>query len=245
VLILLPPSEGKTAAAAGPPVDLEALSFPSLTPTRRRVGDALVSLSGRPKAAREVLALGPAQAEDLARNARLWEEPAAPAIEVYSGVLYDALSAGTLDRRARRRLGASVVIASALFGLVRPDDLIPAYRLSGTVRLPRLGPVAAQWRTAIPVALDDHRGVILDLRSGTYVSLGAAPAGSLTVRVLTDREGRRIVVSHGNKATKGLLVRRIVETGATTVADVLACCHDQGWAVDRTEKGFDVIVPSE
>jgi cytoplasmic iron level regulating protein YaaA (DUF328/UPF0246 family) len=225
-------------------VDLTALSFPSLTPSRQRVADALVTLSRRPKAAREVLALGPAQADDLARNARLWSEPAAPAIDVYSGVLYDALSAGTLDRRARRRLGDSVVIASALFGLVRPDDRIPAYRLSGTARLPRLGAMAAVWRSPVAAALGDVEGVVLDLRSGAYVALGQGPAGTMSVRVLADRGGRRVVVSHGNKATKGVLVRRIVETGASTVADVVACCRDEGWSVDRTDEGFDVIVPS-
>ena len=39
-----------------------------------------------------------------------------------------------------------MAVTSALFGLVRPGDRIPAYRLSGDVSLPGLGPVAGVWR---------------------------------------------------------------------------------------------------
>ena len=44
VLILLPPSEGKSAALEGPAVDLSALSFPALTATRTAVLTALVDM---------------------------------------------------------------------------------------------------------------------------------------------------------------------------------------------------------
>lgn len=244
MLILLPPSEGKTPPQTGAALDLAALTYPDLTPTRERVAAALVALCRRPAAAREVLGLGPGQAQDIVRDAHLWSEPSAPAIEVYSGVLYDALDAGTLSRPARRRLSRSVVIASALFGLLSPDDHIPGYRLSGTARLPRIGPVAAAWRPPITAALADARGLVLDMRSSTYLALGSAPAGHVPLRVLTERAGRLAVVSHGNKSTKGLLVRRILETGAGGLDDVVDVCHEAGWAAATTDTGLDIVVPA-
>ena len=45
MLILLPPSEGKTAPAAGDPVDLGSLAFPALNKTRERLLDVLSRLT--------------------------------------------------------------------------------------------------------------------------------------------------------------------------------------------------------
>ena len=44
MLILLPPSEGKTDPGRGKPLELTSMSLPSLTPARERVLDALVAL---------------------------------------------------------------------------------------------------------------------------------------------------------------------------------------------------------
>ncbi|MCD6639556.1 MAG: hypothetical protein LT071_06535, partial [Nocardioides sp.] len=44
MLILLPPSEGKTAPTRGKALEQGSLSFPSLRPTRERLVDALVTL---------------------------------------------------------------------------------------------------------------------------------------------------------------------------------------------------------
>ncbi|HQR28297.1 MAG TPA: peroxide stress protein YaaA, partial [Nocardioides sp.] len=126
MLILLPPSEGKAAPSRGAPLDLATLSFPTLTPPREAVLDALVELCAtRPDQAAEVLGLGPTQSDLVARNARLREEPTARADRVYSGVLYDALQVATLSTAAKRRAGSRLAVASALFGLVRPGDRIP------------------------------------------------------------------------------------------------------------------------
>ena len=58
---------------------------------------------------------------------------------------------------------------------------------------------------------------MVDLRSGAYASLWAPGANAVTVRVLHERESggvvRRSVVSHFNKATKGRLIRALLESG--------------------------------
>ena len=45
MLILLPPSEGKTAPSEGAPVELDSLPFPGLTKTRSRLLDVLSRLT--------------------------------------------------------------------------------------------------------------------------------------------------------------------------------------------------------
>ena len=246
MLIVLPPSEGKTRPQAGPPLDLASLSSPRLTRTREQLLNALVRLSSTKRAA-EVLGLGPQQADDIVRNARLREEPTAPAIDVYTGVLYGELGWSVLDEAAQERGRASVAVASALFGLLRPHDLIPAYRMSGSVSLPRLGTVASRWKPVLPPALVDLADgeLVLDLRSGTYVALGQAPAGSVTMRVLTEANGKRSIVSHSNKATKGRIVRQLLAEGveakdADSLADAL---RDLGWTVESSGPArLDVVL---
>ena len=228
MLILLPPSEGKTPPASGAPLDLATLSFDGLTRTRRGVLSALIRFcSSEPATASTALGLGPTQAGHVQANASLKRAPAGLAIDVYTGVLFEALDAGSLRAAERRRLNRLVAISSALFGLVRPDDLIPAYRLSGDTCLPALGTMPAVWREHVSRELAQQQGVLLDLRSGSYAALGPIPPGiagrSVVGRVLHEHEGKRSIVSHHNKATKGRIVRSLAQatTHPKTIADLI------------------------
>ncbi|MCW2768710.1 MAG: hypothetical protein JWR27_143 [Aeromicrobium sp.] len=251
MLILLPPSEGKTRPESGAPLDLDALAFGSLTPVRELLLRHLVKLcQGNGARAAEVLGLGPTQAGAIRVNAALSQEPTARADAIYTGVLFSALDLPSLDIDSRKRADESIAIASALFGLLRPDDRIPAYRLSGTVTLPRLGTVSSRWRTSLPPAMRDETGdgLLIDLRSGTYTSLGKPPvelAGrTATMRVLHEHHGTRKVVSHFNKATKGRIVRGLLESGADprTVEELQVTLADLGWTVERDGGRLDVVV---
>ena len=60
-------------------------------------------------------------------------------IDFYTGVLYEALDVETLSAAAKRRLTTSTLVFSALWGAVRLDDRIPAYRMAIGVKLPLTG----------------------------------------------------------------------------------------------------------
>ena len=141
MLLLLPPSEGKSVPDDGAPVDLSALSSPSLTRHRKGVLRALVAASKR-RDALDVLGVSSGLADEVARNVSLPTAPAAPAAQVYSGVLYAAAGLADLPPAAAARAEESVRIVSALWGAVSPADRIPAYRLSMGTRLPPLGALA-------------------------------------------------------------------------------------------------------
>jgi cytoplasmic iron level regulating protein YaaA (DUF328/UPF0246 family) len=253
VLILLPPSEGKTPPRRGKPVDLR---LGPLAEARRQVRDALVELCRGPdERALQALGLSPGQVEDVGANARLAELPSAPAERVYSGVLYDALGLTTLDGSAHRRALARVAIISSLYGVVRPGERITAYRLGGAVNLPGLGVVAAHWRRHLDPVVRDlaGTGLVVDLRSSTYAAFWRPPAELarrvVTVRVLHEVKGRRQVVSHFNKATKGRLVRAVLEDGrdARTPSGFAGLLTDLGWQVEagpatRAGTQLDVVV---
>lgn len=251
MLILLPPSEGKTEPQAGPPLDLDSLVAPELNPVREKVARALVrASSAKPQTAAARLGLGPTQHELLERNVSLFEASTARADEVYTGVLYDHLDVASLAPDARKRLSSVVAVASALFGVVQADDLIPAYRLSATVELPRLGQVAGLWRPRLGPILDELTGggLLLDLRSGAYINLhkptGALAERTVTVRVLNEVDGTRKVVSHFNKATKGDIVRDLIvhDVQAADQDSLAAALRDLNWTVEEGPGRLDVVL---
>jgi uncharacterized protein len=241
VLILLPPSETKTSPDAGPVLDLTRLSLPELTQARTQMLDALIRVCASPARARKALDLSPRQDGEIARNAAILRASAAPAIEVYTGVLFDAIDIATLSPRVRTRLLDITYVQSALFGVVAAGDPIPAYRLSADSTLPRLGTPSRWWRrhlqTWMPELIADTP--VLDLRSGAYAAMwkpqADIAASVITARVLVeDPSGARKVVSHHNKATKGRLLRALAHSSlaARTVEDIADACAKAGFTIE-------------
>lgn len=207
MLVLLPPSEGKTAPADGAPVELDALACADvLGAPRERVLAVLARMAdGRPATAMKALDLGPGQAEWVGLNGSLLEAPAAPAREVYTGVLYQLLDLASIPSPAH-----PVLIASALWGVVSPDDRIPAYKLPIGARLPRMKGLAAWWNPFLSRALPAD-GLVLDLRSGAYAAAWRPARGELVgVRAFTP-DGKTI--SHMAKAVRGQVARAVLQAG--------------------------------
>ena len=249
MLGLLPPSETKRAGGDGPPVSTAALSFPELDPLRKELLDDLVALAGDVAASRAALGLSPRQDEEVARNAALWTSPTLPALQRYTGVLYDALDAGSLRGVAAARARSRLVVGSALFGLLRAGDPVPAYRLSAGSALPGRPTLAARWRPLLDPVLAALAAeeTVVDLRSGSYAALGRVP-GAVTVEVLSERsDGSRAVVSHFNKAHKGRLARALAVTRAepADAAGVAAVVRRTGMRVERTGPAhLTLVVPA-
>lgn len=227
MIVLLPPSETKAEGGDGA-LDPAALGFPGLRGRRRTAQAALkrVPLKDAPA----VLKLGTRNAHEARWNRELTTGPVLPAIERYTGVLYDGLGAAGLTQEARAWVEAHVVIASALFGLVRAADGIPLYRLSGSTTLPDLS-LKRHWRDAVAAELAATGEWTLDARSEAYVALGPAPDGSAFLHVET-AEGRAL--NHFNKHAKGVLVRTLAEAGAAPASrdDLLAWAEEHHVALE-------------
>lgn len=217
MLVLLPPSEGKAQPEAGEPVDFDALIFAGgLGRHREEVLDAL--------------------------DPRLREAPAAPAAEVYTGVLFSRLELPKLTAKARRR----VLIASALWGVVRPDDRIPYYKLPPKEKPDGIGPLATYWRPALAEALPDEAGeLIVDMRSGAYSAMWKPKRATLlSVRAFTEDDGERKAVSHMAKAVRGDVARVLLDAKKAPAdsADAAALAEAAGFSVELNDGSLDVIV---
>ncbi len=223
MLIVLPPSETKAPGGSGPALDLEGLSFPTLTPVRSALIDELSGLEVADAMA--VLGISEKLRPEAEANRELRTSPTMPALHRYTGVLFDALSAPTLPELAWDRLA----VGSALFGVVRAGDLIPRYRLSGGTKLDERT-MRSRWGRLITEALAEEDFVV-DLRSGAYQQLGKVP-GAVTVRV--EKDGK--VVSHFNKHYKGELARVLASApvSAASAADVVDIARAAGLHISPT-----------
>lgn len=210
MLIVLPPSEGKATPRRGKPADLATLAHAdALGPLRERL----------------VAAVDPA----------LLDAPAARASKVYTGVLYGQLDLASLPPAARRRAAKDVLIASGLWGLLRPTDRIPTYKLPIGDPVAGIGPLAAAWRPLAAAALasaDTRRQLIVDCRSGAYSTVWR-PKHAAHVEVNAFREspdGSRKPISHMAKASRGLVARAalLAPTAPRNPDALLAAVHAAG-----------------
>lgn len=240
MLILLPPSETKTRPASHPASDwgLDELSHPQLSSARETMLRAVQRTASASDAAAK---LGiPASAPELAeRMAQLDQEPVAPALQVYSGVLFDQLAEDTIVPEDRR-----VLIQSALLGLVEAGtDRIPAYRVSATSQVQRLGRAGTWWRKHLaPVASALHEELaasasplVIDCRSGAYRSMmpmrSTQQVRVLEVSPVQERDGVRKVVSHGAKRYRGWVTRVLLDAARPPA--------DAGAVLTLLRAGFD------
>jgi uncharacterized protein len=248
VIVLLPPSETKHPGGDGPPLRLDALSCPELAPLRRALVDELIELAADRSACQRALGLSASQHAEIERNAALRSAPTLPALDRYTGVLYDALDIGSLTGAAARRARARLAVGSALFGFLRADDPVPAYRLSATSKLPGQPALATRWRPLLEPVLTQMAAteLIVDLRSGSYASLGRLP-DAVAVEVVSERsDGRRTVVSHFNKAHKGRLAPILASTRSepADAGAVATIARRAGMRVERRGDQLTVVVPA-
>jgi len=128
-----------------------------------------------------------------------------PAINVYTGVLYQALDWASLSAAARKRGASAVVIISAKYGAVRPDQLIESYKEKIDKKAMR-EPVAQ----VLDVIKTD---LIVDCRSSTYKTVWHSPIDkTVEVRVSTVVDGVRTVVTHMSKKTRGEITRWLLQS---------------------------------
>lgn len=132
-------------------------------------------------------------------------------------------SQGNQPQGGQRQLEELTLVFSALFGPVRLTDLITPHRLSGSVKLPGQGSVASIWSKALKELLTQQLSghVIVDLRSAEYGAMyrplrgGECVMLNIGVAKVNPATGKRSVVSHWAKHTRGLLAGALLRAVAS------------------------------
>jgi cytoplasmic iron level regulating protein YaaA (DUF328/UPF0246 family) len=222
MIFLLPPSETKEP---GGKKKAKVLSQKELDETRKLLQLALIEICKSPTIAAKALKLGPKQLGEIAVNLDLANPKCLPALDRYTGTLYDALKAGGVTSGMRTRASKAVFIQSSLFGLISAGDEIPNYRLSAGSKLPGMN-LKSLWQEAHEAVWSKFsKETIIDTRSKSYAELAPVPKNlscySLDV-VLEDKRGKRTRLNHFNKHAKGQFLRSalIISPAPKTIADL-------------------------
>ncbi len=193
VLILVPAPRTQSTPTIGDPVDIDLLSYPSLTAARTAVLEA----SGA---------------------SMLRVVPAVPALDLYGGMLLDAALDG-LDADGRRRAQDWIVLVSAAWGALRLHDRVPADRIDMCDRPPGLGHLVQYWQepfsAVMPKAMGD--GLMVDCRSDEYV-LTWRPTGEQSERWVYLKPMRDATFERGSQGStarrmRGVVLQRILADG--------------------------------
>lgn len=236
--ILLPPSAGKTTKESTNHLQLEKLwQAEHLTQTRRQLINDVQNTALLADAA-QIFKLGPKNAHEISQNLEIYDAPALAAWQLYDGVLYEAAKfaqifssgepsqgsqgQGNQPQGGQGQLEELTLVFSALFGPVRLTDLITPHRLSGSVKLPGQGSVASIWSKALKELLTQQLSghVVVDLRSAEYGAMYRPTRGSdclllnIAVAKVNPATGKRSVVSHWAKHTRGLLAGALLRAVA-------------------------------
>ena len=237
-LILLPPSEGKSSGGDGLTWSKSKQSFPELETARKEVIKALkTAMKGPIEERSKLLGVGEAKTDEATKaNLSVDTGKTLQAIDRYTGVLYDALGYGALSAKLKKRVDSQVVIFSGLWGIVRPGDCIPDYKLKMGAKLPALGKPSSFWKPLISESLAEAAsGVVWDLLPKEH-SAGWDPsiAGkkirvSFLDDVVKNKKRTLITVSHWNKLLKGSLVRFLTESQVDDPSGLKSFKHPEGY----------------
>lgn len=178
-------------------------------------------------------------------NNEIYNAPLMSALDRYSpGVMYQAMDFVALPTGAQRRLLEYGIIFSGLFGLLRPDDLIPDYKLKMDATLPGIGKIGTYWRERMSDLLNQRlKGrVVWNLLpvvhqeswtdEQTYQEM-------ILVKFLKKQKGELKPVTHGVKGLRGKLVNYIVRETVDDAELLLEWKHPDGYKYVPSKSTFD------
>lgn len=187
----------------------------------------------------EILGVGKKIAAENRLRYQSWHADATltPAVMAYDGMVFNKLSPQTLSSYDLRYASEHLFIASFLYGLLRPTDLINPYRLEGNVSLPVTSyaslfdywkPLLTDWFIA-KVKADD--GVLVNLASNEFRKMFDWKRVEKSLTVVSpdfkvEEGGRLKNVTIYAKMCRGAMTRYIIENRLSAPERLAEFCYE-------------------
>lgn len=220
--------------------------FVGLNPERRMVIEAANALELSKGRLAKALGVDSDQLEHaLECNQEAMTNPLMSALDRFSpGVMYQALDFENLPTGAQRRLLEHGIIFSSLFGLLRPDDLVPEHYLRHETKLPELGKVKDFWHPFVTEALNnlvaDH--VVWNLLPDELLHIWQPQEESavvVNVEFYRQKKGELEPVTEDLETLHGGFVNMLVRGPADSIEALEEQSHPNGYDVDLDRSKVD------
>ena len=185
---------------------------------------------------------------------KAWKTPfnssnARPAVYAFDGDVYTGLDAYSIPMEKLDVLQERLRILSGLYGVLKPLDLIQAYRLEMGTKLPigESNNLYDFWKITVTASLNKElkKGeLFVNLASNEYFSVVDTKA--LKVPVITPdfkdyKDGKLKMISFFAKKARGMMVRYIIDTNAETIDDLKGFNYE-GYQFDANlSKGNNLV----
>lgn len=185
---------------------------------------------------------------------KAWKTPfnptnSRPAVYAFDGEVYNGLDAYSIPMEKLDLLQDRLRILSGLYGVLKPLDLMQAYRLEMGTKLP-IGEsknLYDFWKTTVTASLNKElkKGeLFVNLASNEYFSVIDTKA--LKVPVISPdfkdyKDGKLKMISFFAKKARGMMVRYIIDTNAETIDDLKGFNYE-GYQFDANlSKGNNLV----
>jgi len=156
------------------------------------------------------------------------KDNARPAIYTFSGDVYRGLDAYTIPKEKIEKLQDTVRIISGLYGILKPLDLMQAYRLEMGTKFPvaKNKNLYEFWKKTITQALNDELGddeLFLNLASNEYfkaIDIKALKVPVVTASFKDFKNGQYKTIAIFAKLARGYMTRYIIDANANTINDI-------------------------
>lgn len=248
-LVLIPSARSK--ATGGNPFAPDVFDYRSRTtfnyyhdliPDRRLLVRHLQELVNSQDQEALKQAFGSADVESaVTLTKELFKAPLMAARKRYApGVFYAELDFDGLPTGAQRRFLEESIIVNPLFGLVRPDDMVPNYELCMAGIVPGLGRIAEFWKSRVSAILNNAlRGqFVWDLLPEAYRAVWENDASySKRTRVqFCDESGQILGKDIG---FKGRLVCHLMHQNAKGIAALNGTEERFGFTLDEDQSDLN------
>ncbi|BDB57577.1 peroxide stress protein YaaA [Flavobacterium ammonificans] len=185
---------------------------------------------------------------------KAWKTPfnptnSRPAVYAFDGEVYNGLDAYSIPMEQLDLLQDRLRILSGLYGVLKPLDLMQAYRLEMGTKLP-IGEsknLYDFWKTTVTASLNKElkKGeLFVNLASNEYFSVVDTKA--LKVPVISPdfkdyKDGKLKMISFFAKKARGMMVRYIIDTNAETIDDLKGFNYEGYQFDDNLSKGNNLV----
>jgi len=162
----------------------------------------------------------------------LLNEGTMPTISRYDGVMFKAINYENMSENLKNNFNYSVLFIDGMFGLLKPQDLIPRYKLKITSKIGEIN-ITKYWREnlgsyfrylfkeklVIDILPSAHRKVVKFDEEDNYVS----------IKFCKIKDNKLVNVGHDSKKLKGDLINYIVSFENISRSDLEKFEHVDGY----------------